>query len=316
MPFRSSRGRAKQQETTMTNHNSLRRAPQENEPGAPQTTERSSTASGPPNANPAFGPYRDRRPNAPCVLDCGGVQQPPWTEPVSRVASRVAHSLNNALTAIEGNLAFLLEEVDDERLTRELLEIRSVCARTESLASQLLSISGSQWAEPGVVDLRQLIARMELGRFVSGNITLCTDLEVRSCPVWADAEHLEQALLCLVLNARDALAPKGTIRIGLDYLPGVCPDGETGKGWVQLEVADSGSGMDAATLARAMEPFYTTRSAVQDRGLGLAIVHGLMRRAKGSMRITSTPGAGTSVRVWLPAVDNVLQARPAHERPN
>ncbi|MEX2531874.1 MAG: ATP-binding protein [Gemmatimonadota bacterium] len=161
-------------------------------------------------------------------------------------------------------------------------------------------------AAPEVVDLRDLIAEMDLGMLVSGEVSLCTDLPVTPCPVLMDRALLAELVFCLVSHARDAVLPRGTVRVGLDQITGSSSDGRRSGGWVQLEVSDSGPEMDHATLERALVPFYATRHEYGQRGLGLAIVHGLAREASGGMAIASHPEAGTAVRIWLPVADRAI----------
>lgn len=190
---------------------------------------------------------------------------------------------------------------------------RAAYARASTARRNLLSGWGAplgsrsvHQAASEVVDVRELIAEMDLGILVSGEVSLCTDLPVTPCPVLVDREQLSELVFCLVSHARDAVLPRGTIRVGLDQITGICSDGRRSGGWVQLEVSDSGPELDRATLERAQVPFYATRHEYGQRGLGLAIVHGMAREASGGMAIASHPEAGTAVRIWLPVADHAI----------
>jgi two-component system, cell cycle sensor histidine kinase and response regulator CckA len=221
---------------------------------------------------------------------------------VGRLAGRVAHHLNNLLTVVEGNTAYLEEALGDQRLALEVQEIRSVCRRTAGITTQLLSLSGYRWCEPRMLDLRTLVSSMDLGTFFRGDVVFCTDFASVACPVRVDPAHLEEVVLGLVLNARDAVDSRGTVRVGIDHLPWIKVDGGPVEGWVQLEVSDSGEGMDEETLQRIFQPYFSTHSFSEDRGLGLSVACGIVRQGGGTIKVFSAPGRGTTVRVWLPAV--------------
>jgi two-component system, cell cycle sensor histidine kinase and response regulator CckA len=226
-------------------------------------------------------------------------------EAVGRLAGKVAHHLNNLLTVVQGNAAYLEdaldEELDDGRFASEIREIRNACGRASEFTTQLLSMSGSRWYEPRVVDLRTLVADMDLGHFFPDDVVFCTDFTALACPVRVDPTHLQEVVMGLVLNAREAVAGHGTVRVAIDHLPGTKTDGSTSKGWVQLEVSDSGLGMDRETLSRVFHPFFSTRPFLEERGLGLSVACGIVRQSGGTMKISSAPGHGTTARVWLPA---------------
>lgn len=231
---------------------------------------------------------------------------------VALLAGRVAHHLNNLLTVVDGNASHLLETLEAAGPVGELEEIRSVCGRASGLATRLLAISGCRWCEPRVLDLRGLVADMDLGRFFGHNVVFCTDFPSTTCPVRVDPAHVEEVVLGLVLNAREAVGDRGTVRLGIDVLSGMTSEGSPAGGWVQLEVSDSGPGMDRDTLARIFHPFFSTRPFAEDRGLGLSVACGIVRQFGGTMRVSSAPGHGTTVRLWLPvaAPGVVKESRP------
>ena len=231
---------------------------------------------------------------------------------VGRLAGKVAHHLNNLLAVVDGNASFLEEALElardealegasqDPRFTSELREIRNACARASGLTTQLRSISGSRWSEPRVVDLRTLVLDMDLGRFFSDDVGFWTDFASKTCPVRVDPGHLEEVVFGLVLNAREAVGGGGTVRIAIDNLSSTKVDGSAAEGWVQLEVSDSGEGMDEEALSRVFQPYFSTHSYSEDRGLGLSVACGVVRQSGGNMKVFSTPGGGTTVRVRLP----------------
>lgn len=224
---------------------------------------------------------------------------------VGRLAGKVAQHLNNLLTVVEANVSSIETSLEDRRCASELREIRDACGRASGLTTRLLSISGYRWCEPRVVDLRTLVSGMDLGGLFPDDVVFCSDFAAVMCPVWGDPAHLEEVVRGLVQNALEAVGGYGTVRVGIDHLPGKKVDGSPGKGWVQLEVSDSGRGMDRETLSRVFHPFFTTRPFSEDRGLGLSAACGIVRQSGGTMKVSSAPGWGTSVRVWFPAAASV-----------
>lgn len=233
---------------------------------------------------------------------------------VRRLAGRVAHHMNNLLTVVGVNAEHLEAELSGRGFDSELGDIRDACGRAAEVSSKLLALSACNWSHPSIVDLRSHVLDMNLGRFFSGDVVFCTEWGDVKCPVNVDPAQLEDAVTELVLNARDALHGGGTVRVGIDYLPGTKLRSTPSAGWVQLEVSDSGQGMDRATLSKAFHPFFSTRPSAQHMGLGLSVAHGIVRRSGGVMQVFSTPGRGTTVRVWLPAMASVSKRRgaPSH----
>jgi signal transduction histidine kinase len=239
-----------------------------------------------------------------------GVEGNPHTmEAVGRLAGRIAHHLNNLLTVVEGNASFLEDALgnglDDRQLSTELQEIRNACGRTSKLTTQLLSISGYRWSEPRLVDLRTLVSGMDLGYFFEDHVGFRTDFAAAACPVRVDPTLMEEVVLALVLNAREAVGSRGTVRVGIDNFLAEKDNGGSANGWVQLEVSDSGPGMDEETLSKAFHPFFSTRPFPEDRGLGLSVAYGIVQQSRGSMIISSAPGSGTTVRMRFPAAASV-----------
>jgi signal transduction histidine kinase len=253
---------------------------------------------------------RDRLP------DGWGDGHPDTMEAVGRLAGRVAHHLNNTLTVVDCNASFVEDALEgengDRRLAAELREIREACGVAARLAARLLSISGRRWSEPRDVDLRTLVSEMNLrGRF-GADLVLRTDFPAEACPVRVDPAQLTEAVLELVLNAREAVGSRGTVRIGVGNV--VCRDADDGalERRVWLEVSDTGRGMDAWTLERAFHPFFSTHPFSADRGLGLTVARTIMRENGGGMNLSSSPGRGTTARMWLPTArsDSLREGRP------
>lgn len=184
---------------------------------------------------------------------------------------------------------------------------RNACGRAERLWGRFLSISGHRWAEPRAVDVKREVSQMDPGRFVPDEVAFCTDFTARGCWAWIDPSHLRETVLALILNAQAAVSAGGMVLLRIDLLGRTPTKGGSADGWVELEVADNGIGMDPGTLDSAVLPFFSTREPARGRGLGLSIAHGVIRQAGGVMEITSAPGTGTSVRFWLPALDGAAR---------
>ncbi len=260
----------------------------------------------PPKPHPNGGPPAHDRAGGPEAgpgsLETWASRHAPAMQTAGRLAGGVAHHLNNLLTVVEGNTGFVLDQITDPRLRRELEEIRSVCQRAGTLARRLQALSGSSWREPRVLELRSLVSELDLGRFVGGEVAFCTDLCTRPCWVWADPAKVEEMLFLLLLNAREAVEGKGVIQLSVHHLAAQGDDGSLEEDWVRIELRDTGSGMDQATLSRAFEPYFSTRSQCMERGLGLSVVYGIVGQHGGTIQIRSGPGEGTAVRIWLPGV--------------
>ena len=237
-------------------------------------------------------------------------------EGVGQIAGGVAHDFNNLLTVVLGNSELLLLRpgLDADQRT-ELEEVRGAAERARELTRQLLAFSRRQVLDPRPLDLNAVVRGMErmfrrvLGADVELNIGLAADLGT----VRADAGQLEQVLLNLAVNARDAMPSGGRLSIGTENVtltqPSAGATGELPAGrYVQLTVTDTGTGMSADVLAHVFEPFYTTKPAGEGTGLGLATVYGIVTQSGGGLAVTSEAGTGTTFRVYLPRVDEVPQA--------
>ena len=237
-------------------------------------------------------------------------------EAVGQLAGGVAHDFNNLLTAITSYTHLLLEDIPATDHRREdLLEIKKAADRATSLTRQLLAFSRKQVLDPKIIDVHAVVADLEkmLRRLIGEHIALVTDY-VPSLPrVRADLGQLEQVIVNLAVNARDAMPNGGTLSIRtaeLELKQGqsfAYSDVEARPGrYVALAVSDTGIGMDRATQTRIFEPFFTTKGPGKGTGLGLATVYGIVKQSGGYIWVDSAPGAGTTFTIYLPAV-----SRPA-----
>jgi signal transduction histidine kinase len=227
-------------------------------------------------------------------------------EAIGRLAGGVAHDFNNVLTAILGSAELLMMDTPPGEHAREEVEIiRDAAVRAQDLIRQLLAFSARQVLQPVVLDLNDLIrdlGRM-LRRLIGEDLTLDTDLAGDLGAVRADPGQVEQVLVNLAVNARDAMPDGGRLAIRTENVD-VTDGGDLPAGpYALIEVTDTGTGMDAPTLARVFEPFFTTKERGKGTGLGLASVYGIVRQSGGHIAVTSTPGVGTSFRIHLPRVD-------------
>ncbi len=222
-------------------------------------------------------------------------------EAVGLLAGGIAHDFNNLLTAILGTAALLAEDLPEgSPLRNEAREIETAAQRGASLTRQLLTFSRRQSAQPRPVELNALLTQMShlLRRLLGEEIKLVTYLERSGAWVLADPGHLEQVVMNLAVNSRDAMPRGGTLTIRTSHTRTV---GAETRPAVLLTVEDTGVGMGPEVQARAFEPFFTTKELGRGTGLGLATVYGIVQQAGGSIELESSPGSGTIVRVRLPA---------------
>jgi PAS domain S-box-containing protein len=232
-------------------------------------------------------------------------------EALGRLAGGVAHDFNNLLTAIEGYGELAAAQLPPEHpARRELAEVRNAASRAAALTAQLLAFGRRQELRFEVVDLDAAVARCEglLRRLIGEDVEIVTELAAGTPAVRVDPVQLEQAIVNLAINARDAMPHGGrlTIRTGAAE--------HAGAGlFATVSVADTGVGMDESTLARAFEPFFTTKQPGQGTGLGLSTVHGIVEQSGGHVDVTSAPGKGTVITLSLPGVER--PASPAAAPP-
>jgi signal transduction histidine kinase len=234
-------------------------------------------------------------------------------ESLGQLTGGVAHDFNNLLMVILGNLQLLRKRLpEDPRLLRLVDGAMQGADRGATLTKRMLAFARRQELRPETVDVPRLVDGMEemLRRTLGPGIQIVTAYRTDLPAIRVDPSQLELALLNLVLNARDAMPYGGRLVIGGRCLAtGVGAPLELAEGhYVCLTVSDTGAGMDAATLKRAAEPFFTTKGAGKGTGLGLSMVHGLAAQSGGAMRITSQPGDGTSVELWLPLSEAAAMA--------
>jgi two-component system cell cycle sensor histidine kinase/response regulator CckA len=231
---------------------------------------------------------------------------------VGQLAGGVAHEINNMMTAVLGFSELLLDRLGPkDPSSADLRQIRRAAGRAASITGQLLAFSRRQILRPEVLDLNQLVRGLEpmLRQVLGEDRFFATDIANDLGRVRADPGQMEQVLINLALNARDALPAGGslTVRTCNAVVAPVEADAPSEEGpvpgsYVVLVVADTGHGMDAATRARIFEPFFTTKPLGQGTGLGLATVFGVVRQSGGSIRVESAPGQGTIFSVFLPEV--------------
>ncbi|MBI5710913.1 MAG: response regulator [Candidatus Eisenbacteria bacterium] len=241
-------------------------------------------------------------------------------EAIGKLAGGVAHDFNNLLTAIKGYGDLLLRKMDqDSPLRPNAEEILRSANRAADLTRQLLAFSRKQMLVPKVLDLDAVVANMEkmLRRLIGEDIELVTRGRTAPGTVKADPGQLEQVILNLAVNARDAMPSGGRLTIetaNVDVAPGAPVDGASpppGR-YVMLSVRDTGDGMAPEVKAHIFEPFFTTKARGRGTGLGLSTVFGIVTQSGGHIVVDSEPGAGTVFRIYLPRLD---EAAAVEERP-
>ncbi|MEX0907395.1 MAG: PAS domain S-box protein [Gemmatimonadota bacterium] len=222
-------------------------------------------------------------------------------EAVGRLAGGVAHDFNNLLTSIIGSASLLMSDIDEA--DPRWLEVENILRSAERgavLVSQMLHFSRREIARPEVLDVGQLIAGMSglLARLVGDDVTLDVTTAAGCPPVLIDAGQLEQVVVNLVVNARDAVADRGVITLDVRADGGATP-------WARLTVTDRGAGMTREVQRRMFEPFFTTKEPGRGTGLGLATVYAIVERSAGRIDVESDVGVGTSISVMLPGAAGV-----------
>jgi signal transduction histidine kinase len=234
-------------------------------------------------------------------------------EAVGLLTAGIAHDFNNLLTIVSGNIALLDadHETADAKQRRFIAAAISGCERASALTRRLLSFAGREPLDPRPVDVNEVIARISdlpwrtLGDRIAADFRPCADL----WPVFVDASQLENALLNLAINARDAMAGVGRLLIETANqtraasIPGLAPGD-----YVSISVGDTGCGMPKEVVERAFDPFFTTKEVGKGTGLGLSQVYGFVTRSGGYCAIDSEPGRGTTVYIYLPRYAGPAQA--------
>jgi signal transduction histidine kinase/ActR/RegA family two-component response regulator len=230
-------------------------------------------------------------------------------EAIGQLAGGIAHDFNNLLTVINGFGELLSQQIPASSPHHLFAgEIQKAGARAASLTQQLLAFSRRQVLDPRVLDLNAVISEMEkmLHRLIGEDIKLVAELDPYLGHVRADPGQIQQVILNLAVNARDAMPQGGTLRI----TTGACaePSEATPQPWLVLAVSDTGIGMDVETQARIFDPFFTTKPTGVGTGLGLSTVYGVVQQSGGHIEVESTLGAGTTFRIFLPQVPDELSA--------
>ena len=237
---------------------------------------------------------------------------------IGQLTGGVAHDFNNLLMAILSSLALLRKRLpDDPQIMRLLDNAVAGAQRGAALTQRMLAFARRQTLTPERIDIPTLVRGMTdlLGRSLGPSVLIETRFPLRLSAVAADANQLEMALLNLAVNARDAMPDGGSIIIAAQEhdVTACAKDGLKPGHYVSLRVTDTGMGMDADTLARAMEPFFTTKGVGKGTGLGLSMVHGLAEQSGGRLFLNSRPGEGTTAELWLPTADALDGGTPAGE---
>jgi signal transduction histidine kinase len=237
-------------------------------------------------------------------------------ESVGQLAAGVAHDFNNILTIIQGHSGLLISRPNlSPAMTTSIQAISFAAERAASLTRQLLMFSRKQVVQPKALDLNDVVNNMSkmLQRLIGETIELHCKLPPHLPPIKGDAGMLEQILMNLAVNARDAMPRGGELVISTELVPvteayvKMHTDARPGN-FVCMSIKDTGCGMDAATMKRIFEPFFTTKEAGKGTGLGLATVYGIVRQHSGWIEVQSQPGHGTTFKIYFPA-----NARPLEE---
>ncbi|HWE51482.1 MAG TPA: PAS domain-containing protein [Bryobacteraceae bacterium] len=236
-------------------------------------------------------------------------------EALGRLAGGVAHDFNNVLTVISGYGQLALEGIEDtpvERLTVYIQEILNSARRAAGLTTQLLAFSRRQLIQPKVLDLGDLLRNLGqlLRRMIGEHVDLTLHLASQKCLVRADAHQIEQVMMNLAANARDAMPLGGNLDIDCHLLaeprerPGMSPLG------VVIEVRDNGIGMDEATRGQLFEPFFSSKEKGKGTGLGLSTAYGVVTQAEGEIEVESAQGEGTTFRIYFPVATGEVEELP------
>ncbi|MCA9011716.1 MAG: PAS domain S-box protein, partial [Planctomycetaceae bacterium] len=231
-------------------------------------------------------------------------------EAIGQLAGGVAHDFNNLLTVINGYCDILLAETSGRnQWVASVMEIREAGRRAAALTEQLLAFSRRSYTQRKVVQLNDVVSRAEklLRRLIGEHIILTVNLAPERYAIKADVNQLEQVLMNLVVNGRDAMPEGGSLTITTRAVCVPDPQAPHGSGLhashVQLDVADTGGGMSDEVRTRVFEPFFTTKESGKGSGLGLAVVHGIVQQNDGAIHVASAPGQGTTFSLLFPIVD-------------
>jgi two-component system cell cycle sensor histidine kinase/response regulator CckA len=240
-----------------------------------------------------------------------GLRQGQRMEAVGRFAGGVAHDFNNMMSAVVGFSALLLDALaPEDPLRRYVEEIQRAGERASGMTQQLLAFTRKQVLLPQILDLNSVVLDVSqlLTRLIGEDVELVADLAPSVHPIEADAGQLEQVIVNLAVNARDAMPSGGRLVIATanaevaDFGAGTPPE-VNGGDYVMLSVTDSGEGMDQETLRQIFEPFFTTKEKGKGTGLGLATAFGIIKQSGGDIRVDSKRGQGTAFTIYLPRAE-------------
>jgi PAS domain S-box-containing protein len=239
-------------------------------------------------------------------------------ESLGTLAGGIAHDFNNILAVINGYAELsMMHAADPKLLNKHLLEIQRAAQRACGLVRQILTFSRKAEVRFAPVDLNQLVRDLValLGETFPRNVSFRTALAEKLPPLLADQNQLQQIVLNLCVNARDAMPAGGTITLTTSIVAGSTLSQHAGidttRSFACLEVSDTGTGMTPEVRARLFEPFFTTKPSNQGTGLGLAVVYGIATNHRGCIEVDSTPGSGSTFRVCLPLAEDVALEKPA-----
>ncbi|HEV2112676.1 MAG TPA: PAS domain S-box protein, partial [Terriglobales bacterium] len=242
-------------------------------------------------------------------------------EAVGRLAGGVAHDFNNLLTVIKGYSELMLDQIQpSDPMRAEVEEVKRAADRAAALTRQLLAFSRKQVLAPKVLDMNVVVTNMEklLRRLLGEDVELVCNLDTALGRTKADPGQTEQVVMNLAVNARDAMPGGGrliisTANITLEHS---MPEGPSAGPYIRLDVADTGTGMDAQTCSRIFEPFFTTKEQGKGTGLGLSTVYGIVKQSGGFIDVQSEPGKGTIFSILLPRVDEAAAAAAPSTAPS
>jgi len=240
-------------------------------------------------------------------------------EAIGTLSGGVAHDFNNLLTVIRGYTNQLLESRHNPPESRvQIKRIDEAAERASSLTRQLLAFSRRQVLQPKVFDVNDLVANLDqmLRRLIGEHIEMKTAAAEEPCLVKADAGQIEQVIMNIAINARDAMPQGGRLTLETAHLELDKAAAEVAGPYVMLAVSDTGEGMDAETKAHIFEPFFTTKGLGKGTGLGLSTVYGIVKQSGGYISVYSEPGRGSTFKVYLPRVRDTLKARRKEEPAN
>jgi two-component system cell cycle sensor histidine kinase/response regulator CckA len=238
-------------------------------------------------------------------------------EAVGTLAGGMAHEFNNLMTAVMSYSSFLLEDLgEDDPMRKDVEEIKSAGKRASSLVKQLLAFSRKQVLKPVMLDLNGMLTDKEemLRQLIGENVELKMVLEQGLDKVKADPNQMEQVILNLAVNSKDAMPEGGkltieTANVGIDEFYVSTHGNELKPGpYVMLAMSDTGMGMDMETQTQIFEPFFTTKDTGEGTGLGLATVYGIIKQSGGDIRVYSEPEKGTMFKIYLPRMEEDMES--------